>query len=99
MPTIENTTIVPFYNKNGVHTQYSITPNSGYVLHDSRSDGVELDEFGNEVGVILGYVQGTVSVPASYDFTANPFQLYAVLRSTVPEDQIFGGGGNDHEVM
>ena len=91
---IENATVMKLI-ADGVHITYELTPNDGYVLHDNRSDWVERDEYGNEIGIILGYVQGTVSVAASYDFTANPYELYAVLRSTVPEDQIFGFGDND----
>jgi hypothetical protein len=98
MPNIENATIVPFYNNSGVHTRYRISPNDGYVLHDKRSDYTDFDEYGNET-LVLGYIEGTVSVRADYDFVANPYELYAVLRSEVPENQIFGGVGNDHEVM
>ena len=84
----------------GVHKQYLIAPNENYVLHDNRL-ATDIDIDGNPIDPPLaGYTGTTVSVAASYDFTANPFNIYAVLRNTVPEDQIFGGGdNNDHEVM
>lgn len=95
---IENTTMQKFINSSGRHTQYIITPNSGYVLHDSRLDTPVFDENMEETGeVILGYTEGNVSVSVSYDFTANPYNLYAVLRSEVPENQIFGDD-TDHEL-
>lgn len=32
------------------------------------------------------------------DFVANPREFYTVPESSVPADQIFGGGGNNHEI-
>lgn len=93
MPVIENATVTPAYNSNGVHTQYYISPNAGYVLHDNISDWV--DEYGE---LKLGYVRGTVSCGVNYDFTANPREFYAVPEDSVPADQIFGVGSNDHVV-
>lgn len=75
----------------GIHRIYDIGAVDGYVLHDKSFDYE--DEFGN---VIFGYAAGTVSVRWDYDFDVNPRELYAVLASTVPADQIFGivpGGG------
>lgn len=97
---IENTTMQKGY-MDGVFKIYSITPNEGYVLHDQLLDFVEIDpENGEPVGeVILGYYDGTRTVGANYDFVANPREFYAVLRTTVPEDNICGGGNNDHEIM
>ena len=81
---------------------YDIAPVSGYVLHDNTRD-FEMPDFANNPDVFifkLGYTRGSTSVPADYDFEANPRELYAVLESEVPADQIFGGGdNNDHEVM
>ena len=96
---IENTTMQKRFT-DGVHKQYLITPNEGYVLHDNMLDEVVDDPAtGLPTGeVILRYYQGTRTVAASYDFATNPREFYAVLRSTVPEDNICGGG-NDHEIM
>lgn len=96
---IENTTMLLGY-VNGVARAYEITPNDGYVLHDNLLDMEATDpENGEPTGeIILGYYQGMRSVAASYDFVANPREFYAVLRSTVPEDNICGAGA-DHEVM
>ena len=93
-PIIENTVMQKgIYN--GVHNRYYISPAEGYVVHDNRLDTHVLDENLMETGeIILGYSEGTKSVPASYDFVANPFEIYAVPRNSVPADQIFGGNTN-----
>lgn len=91
---IENTTMQKVF-RDGVHSTYNITPVAGYVLHDKGYDVPSYDEHGNETGeVTLGYRISTATCAASYDFTANPREFYAV-----PADQIFGGGYNDHEIM
>lgn len=92
IPTlIENTTMLKVFNDNGNLRNYRITPNAGYVLHDKGLDNVIFDEEGNETGeIILGYRTSTASVGANYDFTVNEREFYAVLATTVPEDQIFG---------
>lgn len=99
---IANTTMYKYINSNGVHSNYRITPNEGYVLHDQKRDWYEeFDDEGNPIGTpILGFTRGTASCEANYDFIANPREFYAVLATTVPADQIFGGGdNNNHEVM
>ena len=98
---IANTTMQKRYI-DGVHKQYCITAVDGYVLHDNTLDLYEdgLTEDGEPVGeLLLGYSRGTKTCGANYDFTANPREFYAVLESEVPADQIFGGGGGNHEVM
>ena len=101
IPTpIENTKVLKgIYN--GVHRSYVIGANEGYVLHDNTLDAPEIDEntYEETGNIILGYTVGTTSCAPNYDWTANPREFYAVLRSEVPENQIFGGGNNDHEVM
>ena len=100
-PMIENTNMRKML-ADGVHITTRIAPVEGYVLHDNGLDYPAIDE---ETGMpstemVLGYKEGEVSVAANYDFVANPRELYTVLRSSVPENQIFGGGGNnDHEIM
>lgn len=64
--------------------------------------------------VIFHYASGGATCGASYDFTPLQVtdengvthtaygaqrEFFARLASEVPSDQIFGGGGNDHEVM
>ena len=95
IPTlIENTTMIMALN-DGVPLNYRITPNEGYVLHDKNYDEPVFDENGNETGeVILGYRTATAGCGANYDFEANLREFYAVLRTSVPEDQIFGN--NNH---
>lgn len=96
---IENTTVRKLLI-NGVHSGYFINANDGYVLHDKGLDTDKYNEdFTEVIGITPGYSAGTCSCGINYDFTANPREFYAVLRTEVPENQIYGGGGNDHEVM
>lgn len=112
---IENTTMERIINSLGNHTQYAITPNENYVLHDNRLDTYDIfDENGNPIGepIELGYYPTTRTVSVNYDFdnvvvgidgntTVNKvgeFELYAILRSEVPENQIFSND-TEHEVM
>ena len=89
---IENTTIKILY-LNDAAKAYKITANDGYVLHDNVLDTVVFDDVTREPTgeVVLGYSAGTKSCGINYDWDANPREFYAVLRSTVPENQIFSG--------
>lgn len=91
VPSLIENTSMKLRTSDGIPTHYTITPNSGYVLHDKGMDEPVLDDEGNETGeIVLGYRTSTASVGASYDWTENPREFYAVLASTVPENQIFG---------
>lgn len=83
---IENTTMTKYIDGEGVERTYRITPVSGYVLHDNRLDYPNYDD----TEIILGYTGREVSVPITYDFTENMYELYTVLQTEVPADQIFG---------
>ena len=80
---IPNTTMQKVF-RDGTHTVYYITPNAGYVLHDSAFDFEDMD--GNQ---FLGYRTTTASCAANYDFAVNPRQFFAVPENEVPADQIF----------
>ena len=98
-PIYANTTMQKVY-VDGVHQQYAITPVDGYVLHDQKRDWYDIDPETEEEILMLGYTTGTASCAVNYDFVANPREFYAVLASSVPADQIFGGGNNNnHEIM
>lgn len=101
-PVIENTTMQAYYDSSNVLKAFYIYPVEGYVLHDTQYDQPIFDEeTGEDTGEIMrGYIPypAGVSVWHTYDFTANPRQLYCVPEDTVPENQIFNNG-NDHEVM
>lgn len=97
---IENTTMQKYINNQGVFRTYHITPVNGYVLHDKARDYTNIDEETMEEVLVLGYTRGTATCAANYDFTTNPREFYAVPESDVPdpENQIFSGGGGNHEV-
>lgn len=86
--------------RDGVPTTYSISPVDGYVLHDNMGCWTEIDEMTGDETVKHAFYCGSCTCPVSYDFVANPREFYAVPGNTVPENQIFGGGGNNgHEIM
>lgn len=97
---IANATVERVF-RDEVHKQYRITPNEGYVLHDKAYDEEVIDPDTIEpTGEIkLGYRTTSATCAASYNFIANPKEYYAVPIDSVPADQIYGVGGNDHEVM
>lgn len=101
-PYFPNTTQQAYYSDtDGNLMQYVISPVEGYVLRDNAGDWDEIIDFGTMEAVRKeAYYRGTISVSKNYDFEANPREIEAVLETSVPADQIFGGGGNnDHEVM
>jgi hypothetical protein len=85
--SIPNTTIA----LNNAGNSYNITPNEGYVMHDSSYDAIIEEEVINEetgdieiieTGVILGYRRTTASVGArTYDFT--PHEMLDEAGNTV----------------
>lgn len=94
---IANTTMQKVIRvEDNVHRTYRITPNNGYVLHDKDLDFTTPEDYET---YIAGYTTGTCTCAASYDFAVNPREFYAVPADSVPADQIFGGGDNDHETM
>jgi hypothetical protein len=95
---IANTTMLEKL-RDGVVCAYALKAIDGYVLHDNTGDWTVTDEMTGETTVMKAYYGGTVTCGANYDFTASPREFYAVLEGSVPADQIFGGGGNDHEVI
>lgn len=99
MPEIENCTITGLYINNALRA-YRIKANEGYLLHDRELDIVEIDPFTEEeTSRIPGFTGGTCSCGYNYDWTANTREFYAVPADEVPENQIFGGADNNHEVM
>lgn len=102
-PIIENTRMQAYYNSSNVLRTYYIYPNEGYVLHDTQYDQpvIDMETFEPTGEIMLGYIPypSFVTVGHSYDFEANPRQLYCVPADTVPENQIYNNGGPDHEIM
>lgn len=69
-PVVPNTTMKKYINNAGVERAYYITPNEGYVLHDTQYDYQIIDqETMKEIGTGLGYIGEVVSVAINYDFT------------------------------
>ena len=84
-PIYENTTMKASYIGDEL-IAYRIYPNEGYLLHTTSYDEPILDEEGNETGEVKkGYTEGFISLHYTYDFEANPFDVYAVLKSEVEE--------------
>ena len=96
---IENTTLQKrLYD--GVHRQYLIKAADGYLLHDNRLDWEDFDPETYEPVFKLGYTRGEKTCAATYDFEANPYEFYtAPDNGEIPDNQIFGGVNNDHEIM
>ena len=74
---------------NGVHRQYEITPNNGYVLHNNVRDWKHIAPETGEETFYRGYSTSSSSVHASYNFSENPNEIYAVPADSVPAEQIF----------
>jgi hypothetical protein len=90
-----NTIQTPMYSpKTGRLLGYDIAPIEDYILRDNEGDWEDIN--GN---IKEAYYRGSIFVEATYDFISNPREIEAVLEASVPADQIFGGGGNNHEVM
>lgn len=85
---IPNTTVEKMF-RDGVHRQHRITPDDGYVLHNNVRDWTRQDEETGEEILYRGYSTVHSSVPANYDFSENPNELYAVPADSVPAEQIF----------
>jgi len=92
-----------------VITGFRVTANDGYVYYDRNAQDTELQvdpetgdyvydpETGLPVEVPVTYYYRIKYLVRNYNFDNFPY--VAVLRSTVDENYIFGGGNNDHEVM
>lgn len=112
-PTIIENAKVEKCLVDGVHRTYRITPNDGYVLHNKARDYSNLDPDTFEETLVQGFSAHFSTCGAAYAFTPiqmlapngatvtayGEYEFYAILRTEVPADQIFGGVGNDHEVM
>ena len=87
---IENTIIQKIF-LDGIHETYAILPCEDYVLHDKLLDFEVLDPITYEPtgDVILGFYQNMITVKNDYDFTVNPREFYAVLKSEVNEGKCF----------
>ena len=85
-PTLIENTTMQIRILNGKPRSYLITPNEGYVLHDSNYD-TWIDIEGDELTEpILGYRRTTATCALNYDFATNPRGFYAVLEDDVPTD-------------
>lgn len=85
---IPNTTMEKLF-RDGIHRQYRITPNEGYVLHNNVRDWTNVDEETGEEKLYLGYSKSMSTCPANYDFAENSREFYAVPVDSVPAEQIF----------
>lgn len=81
----------------GVQNGWRVIPNDGYVMYDTAANNMELDpDTEEEIPVIYYYTRLECPLNTNFD----TFTWVAVLRSTVDENYIFGGGDEpEHEVM
>lgn len=79
-PSLIENTVMQKVLLRGVLKAYTIKSNEGFVLHDKRMDSPEYDEetFEETGNIVKGYRRSTASCPATYDFTVNPWEFYAV---------------------
>lgn len=102
---IPNTTMVKGINELGVHKNYRITPNEGYVLHDKDGEYEDLDGI-----YIYLFSSGMCSCGANYDFDNTTTVLgytaygerefFAMPIDEVPESAVvYGGVAPKPEVM
>lgn len=94
-----NLTIEERHN-NGVFRGYRLTANEGYVFYDSTEQNFEpvdpSDPGGEQRPVTYYYT--LAYLPSNYNFDNFPY--VAVLRSSVDENYIFGGGDKpETEIM
>jgi hypothetical protein len=103
LPTIPNTTIT------ANAYVYEITPNEGYVLHNNARDWTDVDPETMEETFYRGYSATSSTVALTYDFGNTTIidgytaygrkEIFARPASEVPENQIFGGGNSNAEIM
>lgn len=65
---IPNTTMEKVVN-DGVPLYFKVSPNEGYVLHDTTHDVVDIDPITMVQSKKLGFTKGYVTCGASYGFT------------------------------
>lgn len=82
--------------RDGILNGWKVTANEGYVFYDENANDSITDPDTLEPIPITYYYTIRMLNP-NYNW-AN-FALVAVPRDSVPADQIFGGGDNEHEVM
>ena len=79
-PTLIEHTTMERILFDGVHQNYKITPDKGYKIHVKGRDDDSEDPVTGVKNHKLGYTEGVVTCPASYNFEENPQELYAVLK-------------------
>ena len=97
--TLPNITVQRKY-ADGVLMAYRLTANDGYVMYDTAANDTETNldpETGMEIEYPVIYYYRQVTYPVR--IPVENWTHVAVLESTVDENYIFGGGGNDHETM
>lgn len=82
----ENTTMRKIQTSDGILMGYDIAPVEGYVLHNAVYDSYD-GEPGSSSLSHKGYTSGSCGVTASYDFEANPSEIYAKKRDELGENE------------
>lgn len=109
---IENTTMQKYVSASGAFLAYRITPVDGYVLHDNAGNFIDTNDVEQEAyfhgscscGANYAFTPNTITVTDrngnSITVTAyGTREFFAIPENTAPENNIFGGVDNNHEVM
>ena len=82
--------------RDGVHANWRVNANEGYVFYNSTAIDTEYNpETGEDIPVTYYYTEAILTL--NYNFANFPY--VAVPRDSVDENYIFGGGGTNHEIM
>lgn len=99
---LPNTRMEASYKVDGVTVnRYYIFPAEGYALHNNIYDEPVCDEDGNDTGEwIQKFTTAFTTVSGTYDFVANPENIFAKPLSELDENQLCGDTDEpEHEVM
>ena len=81
--------------RDGEHRGWQVTANEGYVFYDANANDTTLDP-GTMEEIPITYYYTIRILNRNYNW--DNFALIAVPRDSVHADQIFGVGGNNHEI-
>ena len=86
----ENTIMKEIRDNDNKLIGYDISPDEGYVLHNSKLDNHNYDIETKEQKELLtkGYSRSSCSIESNYDFDTNPYEIYAIKEDAVGDDGV-----------